>query len=246
LRGKIDKKLRGHRIAYLVKAVSRLDFLFLASITALALLHSTANALDECMATLKDPHGSIEVRCDGGTKATLKGGEHFLAEPGPYGWSVYLKSGCNGFIGKADLQLLPNEPVMKLNYDQEKKLWQKLQSARDPERYDAISAKGHGVNYFQLLTAAGNGDLKAMARFFSLARFMDASAAEEYYPERWVLVHVVGDERFARFLSTQPAKVRENIGVTLSEPGDTEPISKPKPYIKQYFPKTYRILFAKG
>ena len=169
----------------------------LASFAAFALFHSTANALDECMATLKDPHGSVIVREYGKVAARLKGGEHFLAEPGPYGWSVYLKSGCNGFIGKAKLQLLPNEPVMKLNYDQEKKLWQKLQSARDSERYDAISAKEHGVNYFQLLTAAGNGDLKAMARFFSLARFMDTSAAEEYYPERWVLVHVVGDERFA-------------------------------------------------
>lgn len=216
----------------------------LTSIAALALLHSAANGSEECMATLKDPHGAVEVHCDGGTKATLKGGEHFLAEPGPYGWSVYLKSGCNGFIGKADLQLLPNEPLMKLNYDQEKKLWQKLQSARDSERYDAISAKQHGFNYFQLLTAASNGDLKAMATFFSLARFMDTSAAEEYYPERWVLVHVVGDERFARFLSTQPAKVRKSIRVTLTSPGDTEPISKPKPYIKRYFPKTCELLFT--
>jgi len=219
----------------------------LASFAAFALFHSTANALDECMATLKDPHGSVIVREYGKVVARLKGGEHFLVERMPDGWNVYLKSGCDGFIEKkVALQLLPNEPVMKLNYDQEKKLWQKLQSARDSERYDAISAKEHGVNYFQLLTAAGNGDLKAMARFFSLARFMDTSAAEEYYPERWVLVHVVGDERFARFLSTQPAKVRENIGVTLSSPGDTEPISKPKPYIKQYFPKSYRILFGKS
>ena len=52
----------------------------IASLAALALLHSTANAFQECMATLKDPHGSVEVSCDGGTKATLKGGEHFLAE----------------------------------------------------------------------------------------------------------------------------------------------------------------------
>jgi hypothetical protein len=83
-----------------------------------------------------------------------------------------------------------------------------------------------------------------MARFFSLARFMDTSAAEEYYPQRWVLVDVAGDERFAKFLGAQPAKVRQNIGETLSSPGDTEPISKPKPYIKRYFPKTYKILFA--
>jgi hypothetical protein len=217
----------------------------LASFGVFALLHSTANALNECMATLKDPHGSIDVSCDGGTKAMLKGGEHFLAAPRPDGWNVYLKSGCHGFIEKnVKLRLLPNEPLMKLNYDREKKLWQKLQSVPDSERYDAISAKEHGVNYFQLLTAASNGDLKAMARFFSLARFMDTSAAEEYYPEQWVLAHVVDDEAFARFLVTQPAKVRAQIGETFTSPGDTEPISKPKPYIKRYFPKSYRILFG--
>jgi hypothetical protein len=46
----------------------------------------------------------------------------------PDGWNVYLKSGCDGFIEKADLQLLPNEPLMKLNYGPQKKLWQKRQS----------------------------------------------------------------------------------------------------------------------
>jgi len=223
-----------------------------AIVAALFLFHANSNASNECMATLKDPHGSVIVPCNrsgtvtrGGT-VTLKAGEPFLAEPGLYGWSVYLKSGCNGFIEKkVALQLLPNEPLMKLNYDQQKKLWQKRQSAPDSELGEAASsAKGRGVNYFQLLTAASNGDLKAMARFFSLARFMDGGAAEEYYPERWELVHVVGDERFARFLSTQPAKVRENIGVNLTSPGDTEPISKPKTYIKRYFTKTYKILFS--
>jgi hypothetical protein len=165
---------------------------FLASVAAVALLCSTANAFQESMATLKDPHGSIQLSCDGDTNTTLKAGEHCLVERISNGWNVYLKSGCQGFIGKADLRLLPNEPLMKLNYNREKKLWQKLQSARHSERYDASSAEEHGVNYFQLLTAASNGDLKAMARFFSLARFMDTSAAEEYYPEpeRWALVHM--------------------------------------------------------
>jgi hypothetical protein len=224
---------------------------FLASFAVFALFHSTANARDECMATLKDPHDSVIVPCDmSGTAkfgtAKLKAGEHFLVERYPNGWVVYLKSGCNGFIEKADLQLLPNEPLMKLNYDREKTHWQKRQSARDRDPGEAASsAKERGVNYFQILTAASNGDLKAMARFFSLARFMDGGAADEYYAEQWAFVHVVGDERFARFLRTQPAKVRESIGVTLTSPGDTEPISKPKPYLKQYFPKSYQILFAK-
>jgi hypothetical protein len=87
----------------------------LASFAAFALFHSTANALDECMATLKDPHGSVVVREYGKVVARLKGGEHFLVEPVPGGgWNVYLKSGCDGFIEKADLQLLPNEPLMKV------------------------------------------------------------------------------------------------------------------------------------
>src|SRR5437879_2054857 len=118
---------------------------FLASLAAFAFLHSTTNALDECMATLKDPHGSIDVSCDGDTKTTLKAVEHFLAAPAPNGWSVYLKSGCNGYIEKVKLQLLPNEPLMKLNYGRQKKLWQKWKSAPDSELGEsASSAKGRG------------------------------------------------------------------------------------------------------
>jgi hypothetical protein len=55
----------------------------------------------------------------------------------PNGWSAYLKSGCNGFIEKAELQPLPNEPLMKLNFDQERKLWLKKQSARGDQLSEA-------------------------------------------------------------------------------------------------------------
>ncbi len=72
----------------------------LASFAAFALFHSTANALDECMATLKDPHGSVIVREYGKVVARLKGGEHFLVERMPDGWSVYLKFGCQGFCDR--------------------------------------------------------------------------------------------------------------------------------------------------
>jgi len=224
---------------------------FLASFAVFALFHSTANARDECMATLKDPHGSVIVPCDmSGTAkfgtAKLKAGEHFLVERYPNGWVVYLKSGCNGFIEKADLQLLPNEPLMKLNYDREKKRWQKLQSAPDSKLGEtASSAKGRGVNYFKTLVQASDGNMKAMARFFSLSPFMDGAAAEGYYPHQWILLHVAGDETFANFLRPQPATLREKIGGTFTTPDDTEPISKPKPYLKQYFPKSYQILFGK-
>jgi hypothetical protein len=218
---------------------------FLASFAALALLPSTANALDECMATLKDAHGSVDVSCDEDIKATLKAGEHFLAVPASNGWGVYLKSGCNGFIEKVELQLLPNEPLMKLNYSQQKKLWQKWQSAPDAELGEAASsAKGRGLNYYKVLTAASNDDKKAMARFFSACEWMDGAAAEGCFVNGWELFHIVGDETFAKFLGGQSAKMREWIAGILSS-GDTDPISKPKPYIKRYFPKSYKTLFGK-
>jgi hypothetical protein len=217
----------------------------LASLAEFALLQSTANAFQEDMATLKDPHGSVEVSCDGGGTATLKAGEHFLVERMPNGWNVYLKSGCNGFIGKADLQLLPNEPLMKLNFDREEQRWRKAQSARDGDLGEAGSAfKGRGLNYFKILTAASNGDQKAMAVFYSVCGGeMDGAAAEDCFGRGWQLFHVIGDETFAKFLSGQSAKVRERIAEILSS-GDQDPISKPKPYIKRHFPKTYKLLFA--
>ena len=220
------------------------SYLF-ASVAAFALLHSTANAFQESMAALKDPHGSVELSCDGDTKATLKAGEHFLVERISNGWNVYLKSGCRGFIEKADLQLLPNEPLMKLNFDQEKKQWLKKQSARGDQLGEAGSAfKLLGLNYFKILTSASNGDENAMALFYlACGGATDGAAAEDCFGRGWQLFHVIGDETFAKFVSGQGAKMRNRIAEILTS-GDQDPISKPKPYIKRYFPKTYELLFA--
>jgi hypothetical protein len=58
----------------------------------------------------------------------------------------------------------------------------------------------------------------------------------------------MGDENFARYLKSQSAKTREHYEATFSTVGIEafDPISDPKPYIKQNFPKTYEILFGKG
>jgi hypothetical protein len=221
-------------------------FHLLASVVAVTLLEATANATDESMATLADGQGPVEIFNNGEVVGTVKAGEHFLVMPILSGWNVYLKSGFDGFIDKVQLRLLPDEPLMKLNYAGQKKRWQNLQSAPDSKMSDtASSAKGRGVNYFKTLVQASDGNMKAMARFFSLSSFMDGAAAEGYYPDHWVLLHVAGDETFANSLRHQPATLREKIGGTLSSPYDTEPISNPKPYLKQYFPKSYQILFGK-
>jgi hypothetical protein len=219
---------------------------FFAGLAAFGLLASAANAFQESMAMLKDPHGSVELSCDEGGTTTLKAGEHFLVERVTNGWNVYLKSGCRGFIEKADLQLLPNEPLMKLNFDQEKKSWRKFQSLPDKELGSEAGSvfKDLGLNYFKILTAASSGDENAMALFYlACSGATDGAAAEDCFGRGWQLFHVIGDETFAKFVSGQGAKMRKQIAEILSS-GDQDPISKPRPYIKRYFPKTYELLFS--
>ena len=75
---------------------------------------------------------------------------------------------------------------------------------------------------------------------------MDGAAAETYVTVWWRLFHVAGDEIFANYLKNSPEKTRESYRDTFSIVGGDafDPISKPKPYIKRHFPKSYRILFG--
>ena len=74
--------------------LARLQTFIMSTIAALMLTYPATGWADECMATLKDPHGSVELSCDEGGTATLKAGEHFLVNRITNGWTVYLKSGC--------------------------------------------------------------------------------------------------------------------------------------------------------
>jgi len=69
--------------------------------------------------------------------------------------------------------------------------------------------------------------------------------AKGYSPEAWALLHIVGDETFAAMLKKQSSEFKKSVRDLFSD-GDIAayPISKPKPYIKQYSPKTYKLLFA--
>ena len=138
---------------------------------------------------------------------------------------------------------------MKLNYDASKKEWRKLRDKPVTQSDEAAwEAKQHGVNYYGTLVRASEGDLKAIARFDSLGKFMDGAASVVYAEEWWKLFHVAGDEIFANYLKSRPEKIRESYRDTFSIVGGDawDPISKPKPYLKQNFPKTYEILFGKG
>ena len=228
------------------------DRLLFVSITALVLFNpARAWPQETVMATVEGPgeygiSGSTE--CGGEATSTIKPGERFIARELSHGegyWEVYLKSGISGNIPRNRIRLLPGEPLARLNYESCKKEWRKLQSqpvkTTDVVAYSA--KKYHGVsNYYKTLVQASEGDAKAFAQFNSLFH-MDGEAGEGHEETTWVLLHVAGDDTFAKLLARQSPNVREGFGEVFA--GEGFPPSNPKAYIKLHFPKTYAILYGK-
>ena len=204
------------------------------------------------MAVINDPDGYTNVRdYDGKVIAKVKNGERFIATK-PWNrtddpkWSVCLKSGITGFMDKTRIHLLPDEPLMKLNYDARKKDWRKLRSKRVTESDEVASqAKGHAVDYYKTLVRASEGNLKALAQFVSLAQFMDGAAAESYFPEAWELFHIVGDKTLAKFVRGLPLADQVGVRGTLIGGMSEEEFANGADvdYLQRYFPETTKILF---
>ena len=130
---------------------------------------------------------------------------------------MYLKSGISGTIPRNRIRVLPDEPLARLNYESCKKEWRKLQSKPIKKTdYVAYSAKKyHGVaNYYKTLVRASEGDAKAFGQFISLA--MDGAAGEEHEENYWPLLHVAGDDTFAKLLAGQSPEFREGYAADFS------------------------------
>lgn len=237
-----------------MRVVKRIPGVFLTSLATVALVYSTTTRAQEAtMATIKG-EGEYTISgstvCGGEVTSTIKPGERFIARELSYGekdWEVYLKSGVTGTIPRNRIRVLPDEPLTKLNFAGCKEKWRKSQSKRIKMTDDtASSAKYHGVaNYYKTLVQVSEGDVKAFAQFNSLTPFMDGAGAEGHSWNKWVLLHVAGDETFAELLAEQSSKVRKEYATHFSSYSDTDPIWNPKPYIKLHFPKTYAILYGK-
>src|SRR5437667_7559935 len=98
----------------------------------------------------------------------------------------------------------------------------------------------HGVNYYEVTRAAAHGDKKALKTFFTLD--LDGAAAETHVSAIVeVVIHLVGDDKFAAFLREQPAEFRQGISGGW-ELGTFSPFD-PKEYFQQHFPKSAKLLF---
>src|ERR1700730_1805064 len=149
-------------------------------------------------------------------------------------------------MDRSRIHLLPDEPLMKLNYDASKKEWRKLQSQKGTENGETASAaKEHGVDYYKTLVRASERNLQALARILSLAQFMDGAAAEGYSPEMWELFHVVGDKTLAKFGRGLPLADQVGVRGTLIGGMSEEEFANGADvdYLQRYFPETTKLLF---
>jgi hypothetical protein len=238
-------------------ASGKLDMSFNAAGSVLTAVGSKPSQAEDTtprvsMAVINDPDGYTNVRdYDGKVIAKVKDGERFIAAK-PWNrsddpkWNVRLKSGITGFMDKTRIRLLPDEPLMKLNYDARKKEWRKLQSQKGTENGETASAaKEHGVDYYKTLVRASEGNPQALARILSLAQFMDGAAAEGYYPEMWELFHVVGDKTLAKFVGGLPLADQVGVRGTLTGGMSEEEFANGADvdYLQRYFQETTKLLF---
>lgn len=69
-------------------------------------------------------------------------------------------------------------------------------------------ARARGFRYARDTRRAARGDFKALKKFFEVAHDADGAAAESIADVPTVVYHLLGDEKFAKFLGAQPVPYR--------------------------------------
>jgi hypothetical protein len=184
-------------------------------------------------AVIDDPEGYVNVRkeksADSPIVAKVKKDELFEFQCGQNAtWcKVKLTSGVTGWM----------------HYSRIKRYYTEKDLPKGPEdsgeEIDEQTRK-QGVNYYEVARAAARGDKKALKTFFTLG--LDGAAAETHITSiEEVVIHLVGDDKFAEFLRTQPPKFRQNISPGW-ELGTFSPFD-PQEYFQLHFPKSAKLLF---
>ncbi|MEO6970411.1 MAG: hypothetical protein ABI217_05915 [Chthoniobacterales bacterium] len=76
-----------------------------------------------------------------------------------------------------------------------------------PSEIDGF-ARARGFRYARDTRRAARGDFKALKKFFEIAQGADGAAAESIAGVPTVVYHLLGDEKFAKFLGAQPVSYR--------------------------------------
>jgi len=191
-------------------------------------------AVPEFRGVIDDPDGSAnlfkEKRADAPVVAKVKAGQPFEFQKQEHDdWChVKLESGVGGWMQYRRIKLyfttqdLPSKPEEGDELDEQ--------------------ARARGINYYEVTQAAARGDQKALKIFLSFRG--DGAAAEEHVRASGVVIHLIGDEAFAKFLAEQSPDFCQQL-MSLWEVGIIWPFDT-KEYFRQHFPKSAKCLLANG
>ena len=203
---------------------------FLTGLLWLAPFH--AICADETRGVIDDPDGYVNVRASQGTDsaivAKVKEGEPFTFErvEGSDWAKVKLPSGKSGWMHSSRIRLYFTEADL----------------SRKPKGKDNTEigqfGQSNNVDYYAITRRAAQGDSAGLKQFLSLAESVDGGAAETYYSDLGIVVHLLGDAKFAAFLRSQPlsAQILARRAMADAEVAGIEP-----DYFNLRFPKTSAI-----
>jgi len=188
--------------------------------------------VSEFRGVIDDPDGYVnlrkDTRADAPVVAKVKAGEPFEFQKKEHDdWChVKLESGVGGWM----------------HYSRIKLYFTKEDLPAKPEEGDEVDeqARARGINYYEVTQAAARGDQKALKTFLSFGG--DGAAAEEHVRVSSVVIHLIGDDAFAKFLDEQSLDFSEQLifgwQLGIVWPFDT------KEYFRRHFPKSAKFLLG--
>jgi tetratricopeptide (TPR) repeat protein len=189
-------------------------------------------SVPEFRGVIDDPDGYVNLRKDKRADAPVvtkvKAGERFEFQKKEHDdWChVKLESGMGGWM----------------HYSRIKLYFTKQDLPAKPEEGDEVDeqARARGINYYEVTQAAAGGDQKALKTFLSFNG--DGAAAEEHVGVSSVVIHLIGDDAFAKFLDEQSLDFCEQL-ISVWEVGIVWPFDT-KEYFRQHFPKSAKFLLG--
>ncbi len=101
-------------------------------------------------------------------------------------------------------------------------------------------ARRCGFNYAKVTRRAAQGDAKALKQFFAIAKDVDGAAAESHAGVPTAVYHILGDEKFGKFLYGQPLAYRMMVRNSIVSDGR---VPSATAYFRRHFPETTKVLF---
>lgn len=206
----------------------------LVPLFSLSLLLASAAGERE-RAVISDPDGFTNVRAgqsaDAEVIAKVKTGEVFEFESaeGSEWWKVTLASGKSGWMHCSRIR-------MHFTLDDIPK--------KDDEGSElAYYGAAHGFDYCATAHAAAKGDPVALKRYFGI-NDTDGGAGEMHSYYFGKVMHLVGDEKMAAFLKTQPLAYQVDVRNEMSGGFVLWPFESHN-YAERNFPQMYRLLCRK-